>query len=272
MKLLAGVASPGSGGLPVTDSKRSRVVILSHRWQYLFLKPRKVAGTSLQVALLPHCGPDDVVTGLTKYRPQNDRDWYRCQPQNNRGHRGHGTAAEVRRRVGEELWGRYFKFSVIRNPWDLVVSQYHWANRDDLLGQDITACLRRFLRYPWQLRKNWMLLRILWHRCVRGADTGTFPFFAEYLLDYYPPNDPHYFDPSGDLSLDFYIRYEHLQPDYELACRRIGIPCSVLPSLKSKSREPRIHYSKYYDSRTRALVARTYRRHIALFGYRFETE
>ena len=56
----------------------------------------------------------------------------------------------------------------------------------------------------------------------------------------------------------------------EAVMRRIGLPLSELPSLKTKSRSKRRHYSTYYDDRTRELVAKMYHRHIEHFGYRFE--
>jgi hypothetical protein len=40
-------------------------VILSHRWRCIFIKGRKVAGTSVEMALSTLCGPDDIVTPIT---------------------------------------------------------------------------------------------------------------------------------------------------------------------------------------------------------------
>ncbi len=90
------------------------------------------------------------------------------------------------------------------------------------------------------------------------------------MMRSYQPNDPFYFDRSGSVGLDFLIRYENLQNDYTLVCERIGLPTSALPSLKTKSRHERRHYSTYYDDRTRELVANMYHRHLEHFGYRFD--
>jgi hypothetical protein len=40
-------------------------MILSHRWRFIFIKGRKVAGTSVEIALSTLCGPDDIVTPIT---------------------------------------------------------------------------------------------------------------------------------------------------------------------------------------------------------------
>jgi hypothetical protein len=40
-------------------------MILSHKWRFIFIKGLKVGGTSVEMALSPACGPDDVVTPIT---------------------------------------------------------------------------------------------------------------------------------------------------------------------------------------------------------------
>ena len=42
-------------------------MILSHEWKFIFIKGRKVAGTSIEMALSTICGPDDIVTPITPY-------------------------------------------------------------------------------------------------------------------------------------------------------------------------------------------------------------
>jgi len=40
-------------------------MILSHRWRFIFVKGRKVAGTSVEIALSTLCGVHDIVTPIT---------------------------------------------------------------------------------------------------------------------------------------------------------------------------------------------------------------
>jgi len=37
-------------------------MIISHRHRYIFIKTRKTAGASVELALVQSCGPDDIMT------------------------------------------------------------------------------------------------------------------------------------------------------------------------------------------------------------------
>ena len=254
-------------------SARKPSMIISHRHKFIFLKPRKVAGTSVEVALAQHCGDDDIVTPIGAFNPQWDEDQYAHPGKVWPGYSRHSTLRRVRRRLGQKIWDDYLKFSITRNPWDLVVSQYHWATRLDE-GQPYKTAVLRSLKRCWtrplRVRKNLRALGASVAQTFLRMDVVTFEFFATHMLRYYNANDPFYFDRSGALGLDFLIHYEDLQSDYGSVCERIGLPSSELPSLKTKSRQERRHYSTYYDDRTRELVAKMYHRHIEHFGYRFE--
>ncbi len=248
-------------------------MIISPRHKFIFLKPQKVAGTSVEVALAQHCGEDDIVTSISAFNPNWDEVRYTHPGKEWAGYDRHATLNQVRKRLGRELWDAYYKFAITRNPWDLVVSQYHWATRRDdgnPYKGAVGRSLKRFWTSPLRVRKNFRALRASLARNFLKMDVVTFEFFVKHMLRYYQPNDPFYFDRSGSVGLDFLIRYENLQNDYTLVCERIGLPTSALPSLKTKSRRERRHYSTYYDDRTRELVAKMYHRHLEHFGYRFD--
>lgn len=248
-------------------------MIISHRHRFIFLKPRKVAGTSVEVALAQHCGDGDIVTPITDFDPKWDQDQYAHPGKVWPGYGRHATLERVRKKIGQPLWDDYFKFTIIRNPWDLVVSQYFWATRKDE-GQDhkdgIRTSLKRFWTRPAKVRNNFRTLGMNVTRAFLKMEVVTFELFVARMLRYYEPNDPFYFDSSGAMQLDFLIRYEDLENDFGSVCERIGLPPTPLPSLKTKSRPTRQHYSTYYDGRTRELVAKMYHRHLEHFGYRFD--
>ena len=96
-------------------------MIISHKYRFIFVKTFKTAGTSIEVFLSQHCGPNDVVTPILPHVEPH-------QPRNHEGFFNHMPAAAIRDKVGPEVWGSYFKFCVERNPWDKVLSYYHMMN------------------------------------------------------------------------------------------------------------------------------------------------
>lgn len=118
-------------------------MILCHPLRIVFLKTRKVGGTSFEIALSAFCGPDCIVTpisaedeqlrGSLGFRgAQNHRAETRpgtdVPGHPNAGVRGdfgnHIVAAKVRAQIPSEIWNGYLKLSIHRDPLDMLVSQY----------------------------------------------------------------------------------------------------------------------------------------------------
>lgn len=121
-------------------------MILSHKNKFIFLKTTKTGGTSLEIALSRFCGPDDIITPISPedevlrqelgYRgPQNYKiSLYRGALHYGRYRKwprfyNHMSATEVIRLVGRPMWNEYFTFCFERNPWERVLSFFHWRNR-----------------------------------------------------------------------------------------------------------------------------------------------
>ena len=75
-------------------------MIISHRHKFIYLKPRKVAGTSVEVALAQHCGDDDIVTPVSAFNPDWDEEEYAQSGKKWRGYSRHSPLLPVRKRLG----------------------------------------------------------------------------------------------------------------------------------------------------------------------------
>jgi hypothetical protein len=140
---------------------RDKPVIISHKYKFIFIKTRKTAGTSIEISLSRYCGEQDILTPLSPEdeavrRQLNIFPRNYCVPFSNydpkdfwrllRGHRlryyNHIPARRIKKFLGEEKWNSYFKFCFERNPWDKVLSYYHYrmpkkqyASLDDFFAQ-----------------------------------------------------------------------------------------------------------------------------------------
>jgi len=175
--------------------------MINHEYKVLFIHVIKTGGTSIATAL------------------NMDRKQY------------HIPATTVRKLVGEGIWADYFKFAFVRNPYEKIVSQYHY-NRGKFGFKDST-----FEEYI----KAWS----------KGAKISTHPqSHLSYINE----------------KLDFIGRFETLQQDYNTICDKIEIPRQQLPH-KNKSKHK--CHTEYYDDETRQIVAEKYAKDIEYFGYKF---
>jgi hypothetical protein len=241
-------------------------MIISHRHRYIYVKAEKVGGTSVEVALARSCGPEDIITPSEAFDPSKDETPYSQPGQNASGFRHHSEPSEIRRKIGENIWREYFKIGVVRNPWDLVVSQYFWEKswRPELQER----ILRNYLGHMHWLSLDYHrrfvtagLRRIL----GVGEDFG---WYARAMARQRSV-EKYWFDTSGRRILDRYLSFENLNSDFGELCEELGIDVGPLPRLKTLVRRSRRAYPDFYTAETRRHIETIYGRTIAAFGYQF---
>jgi hypothetical protein len=156
----------------------------------------------------------------------------------------HNTAREKIRQIGRGAWDRKFTFTIVRNPWDKVVSHYHYrlkTNQTNLKDDPIP--------------------------------------FAEWVQRTYGEQDPKYYDKpkmfmpqvdwisddKGEILVNFVGRFERLNEDFGKICKRLNRQAD-LPHVKQSNRG---QYADYYDETTREIVSHWFRDDIEQFNYSF---
>ncbi|MGA1081249.1 MAG: sulfotransferase family 2 domain-containing protein [Steroidobacteraceae bacterium] len=154
------------------------------------------------------------------------------------------TALQKREEMGRQRFERAFKFAFVRNPWDKVLSHYHYRMRTNRTGlADAGLDFRTWVLKAYGERDP------RWHDDPRM-------FMAQRLwLD----------DDAGRCLVDFVGRFERLEQDFGEACRRMGVQ-ATLPHVKVTRHAP---YREAYDDETRALVARVFAADLEAFGFEF---
>lgn len=71
---------------------------------------------------------------------------------------------------------------------------------------------------------------------------------------------------SSPHEMDFIMRYETLNLDFEKVCNHINIPKQMLPVRNKSYSKP---YQEYYDKELVSIVAERFKKDIAFYGYTF---
>ena len=243
-------------------------MIISHKYKFIFLKPAKTASTSVEIALAKHCGDEDVVTPLREFLSVYDGEAYVHHARNykEKGYYHHINPDKIEKMVGPDMWNTYFKFTIVRNPWDLQISWLWWKIKKvkhkkgslshyiHLIRQNMTE-FQYYVDYFNRIRRKITKKDYIW---LHGRDIP--------ILD----NTRYYFDRNGNPICDFYIRYENLQEDCRQVCEKLGIPYEKLPLTKDKVRDREKYYSQYYDEETKRIIEKYFKKEIEYFGYKFE--
>ena len=230
-------------------------MLISHRYKFIFIKTKKTAGTSIEIALSRFLGPEDVITHISpedealragpEFRgPQNffvpwrSLSWPEWQQWLRTRQRpyfyNHMAAGDVRSRIPAAMWNGYFRFCVERNPWDKVISWYYWEHKEAP-----RPSLAEFIR------------------AGRAADLAAEGGSSLYTID-------------GEVAVDRIYRYEELDQAMADLATRVGLPeVPQLPHAKSRFREDRRPYRELYGEEERDLVAKAFDSEIALLDYRF---
>jgi len=212
-------------------------MIISHKHRFIFIKTLKTASTSVEIALSSICGADDVITPITEKDEAVRHALGYPGPQNyqineRQAFFNHMSAVAVRRIIGEDIWAHYYSFCVERNPWDKVLSWYHWERQ---FNPEMT--FDSFMRSGH-------------FKEVEGV--GGFDLYTD----------------CGRIIVDKVCLYEQL--DVELAALMTELDIEALPALphvKTEFRDDRRPYEERLSRRHYRAIRKAFKREASLFGY-----
>lgn len=100
----------------------------------IFLKARKVAGTSFEIALSRYAKAEDIITPISPNdeRLREELGFASCQnylDQNGaQMFKNHISASEAKKKLGCTIWNEVEKCSIVRNPFDVYISLFYYQN------------------------------------------------------------------------------------------------------------------------------------------------
>ena len=235
------MATPAEGVRCPRGRHPPRPVIVSRARRYVFVHIPKTGGTALALALEARAAKDDILFG--------DTPKARARAHRQKALTGHGrlwkhsTLADIDGLVTARDLDDWFVLTLVRNPWDRVLSYYVWL---------------RTQRFD--------------HPAVRLAAASDFSAFlaapeTRASLRAHP-SEAYLRDASGRLRCTLWLRLEHLDRDIAPFEAHLGFRIAPVAAFNRTHRDP--DWRPSYSDADAALVADLCAPDIARFGYRFD--
>lgn len=217
------------------------IIMISSTKNFLFIHVPKTGGNSIQNVLYKYAD-DRIVTphahhdGIERFELKHKE-----YPTSK-----HSKLSDYQRSIPSSIYGRLFKFSIIRNPWDRAISHFFSPHRGNVEWNR-----SEFLNFLPEVLP------------LRSYITSKKRGFARVR---------HFFQASFsttklDAEIDFLLRFEHLNEDFQAACHALNIPKQELVQRNASRRE---HYSKYYDTELIEIIRSKFSDEIDFGNYTFQ--
>lgn len=154
----------------------------------------------------------------------------------------HSRLADLPGLASDDEIASFRVFTLVRNPWDRLVSYYHWL-RDQSFDHPAVA-LARDLNFSQFVHDPTI------GQSISSSNYGSYVTY-----------------PQGHLRCDLFLRLEHLKQDVEQLEALLGIKFGIIPHDNKSLRQ--VDYRAYYTRADQARVAEIARDDIVRFGYRF---
>ena len=273
----------------------------------------KVAGSSVEAALSSFCGPDDIVTGTVyghelvneqvDYSPRNNfrlvetltgdkaLEHVRKNPQDYTAldlgpeddltitimepiYNVHTTPKALKENLPADLeLDSFYKFTITRNPFDVLVSYYWWFFHAPQIIGNLNTGLEFQSRMPNNVNEQVtpypndhpMLLRAKFFSFLNSPITvaeGPYPSKEKTVLDWFSGWQNDFYE-----GIDECIRFEDLPGDFAKICGKLNLPPRKLPKLKSAQRKNPLSFPAYYNAETYEQVKSAFSGIIERFNY-----
>tara|TARA_B110000483_G_scaffold224951_1_gene284199 strand:- start:1107 stop:1802 length:696 start_codon:yes stop_codon:yes gene_type:complete len=231
-------------------------MLISHRYKFIFTKTVKTAGTSVESYFERFCMPEgewheqhqresyESESGVIVYRGKITGEkpkWYHHMP-----------ARQIKTLVGDDIWNSYFKFTVIRNPWDKAMSAYSHFGKN----------------YKPKLHQK------LFQQICHSTCTPEQRRFLNWLKHEQLPEDRNTYLINNEICVDEFIRFENLHDGIESVCNKLGLPWDEnrLPKFKTKIRDNTIKPHQIYTPAAHQRIEKHYAYEIKNFAYCYSPE
>jgi hypothetical protein len=219
-------------------------MIVSYSRNFIFIKTRKTAGSTVEAVLAGGCGPYDIIaktegetypgSGIPIRGRMGTGDGKPPRPGRKKSgdFYNHMTAAELRPKLDPAFWSAALKLTVERHPYEKAVSQaFFRLGKSNRRQEEFPAFLDRIVR------------------------AGKYAGFAMWSID-------------GKVAVDEFIRQETLDADLRRVGARLGIEVPAeLPTMKSRTRSDARPAREILSDEQKQFIFETCREEFEILGY-----
>jgi hypothetical protein len=205
----------------------------------IFIHTPKTGGSSLRRALDDMC--------RNREMPPN-MEILEAALRNQKKARTHAKAHHLRDIVGEAVWSSFFSFAFVRNPWNVMVSQYEWWRQAAAFNPAYRAGVEAIGKMDFDT-------------FVRSAyaseqTAGNIGLIGDW------------FNKDEVLQVDFVGKLENFDNDWQTICNRLDVIPQPMPPKKHGATK-RQNYRSYYTEETREIVGSRFAGIIRDYDYEF---
>lgn len=215
--------------------------MISHEHKCIFIHISKCAGSSIETAFGIN------INDNTEKNNKNLFGW----SEEHKLFLQHATPQQLLNLnlINKSIWNSYYKFIIVRNPWDRAFSDYTWVCRE----QKIRDSFFNFIHKQGKFTK------------ILNQRNGSF-FRGDHLN-----NQISYFFLDGEeITFDQVIRFENLEKELPSLAKVVGLNPSTFNQKINVVRKKIDHYSKFYNGKRKKLIEKKYSSDSDFLDYHFE--
>jgi len=209
------------------------MAVVNDKYNFIFFHLYKCGGTSVRKLLDNYEGTKSIIGGHTL--PEDVKTHY-----------------YVRGKKYQDKFDSMFKFTVVRNPFDFLLSVYHYAK---------------------------LYETHFWHKEVEFMDFQDFPIFYLNKIEESKRTRTHgrneivtlyqfITDKNNKVIVDYIAKLENIDNDMNIILNKIGVPNIIMPKTNVNPANAK-SYQEVYTDKTRDFVEKHFRKDLEYFEYEF---